>query len=433
VSFEGAPDPNDVLVDGLAGGRRLSAVRRIGPLLLSRSAEQGVLGLGSVLLARVLGVHDFAPLSVLLVLNSMALTLSDYGLGADALRLEVGRLASRHELRLVRLRNLSVAVVTVTVGALVGGDGGTILALGGLLWGASAESFVRRAAALRAGAVASVVCSELAGAILLAVGVVCATIAEERALFIFGLALVAKQLVEVIVVRGWRQQFGDVEPLRDTRVLWWAQVVAYAIANVDYLILGLFQPAEVFSVYVLAFRLANALPSQLSFVAGRVLSVDLASEDHGARQEVYRSYTRSLFVLGAGGAIITALLAQLLPDILGDDWKAITWVLTALACAVPWRMVLGVAGTLAVVAQRSHSLLRLELAHLAVLVIAYGITAAIGLGAFVVTVGASVVIVNIAYHHTAGQMAGVRPWSRLLPLAAGSLLAIGVAGSQILT
>jgi len=431
VSADGTADAPDVLGGGTDRGQPLRPARRIAPLLVSRSAEQAVLGIGSVLLARVLGLEEFAPISVLLIVNSMALTLSDYGLGADALRLEAGRLASRGELRRVRWRNMGVAVVTLVLGGVIGGDVGVVVAIGGLLWGASAESFVRRSAALRGGAVGSVVRSELAGASLLAVGVVAATTADEHALTVFGLALVAKQLVEVVVVRTWREQFADVEPVRDTRILWWAQVVAYAIANVDYLILGLFQPAEVFSVYVLAFRLANALPSQLSFVAGRVLSVDLAAESDGARQEVYRRYTKTLFLLGSGGAVATGILAQLLPDVLGEEWRTITWVLTALACSVPWRMVLGVAGTLAVVAQRSQDLLTLELIHLTLLVAAYAAAAAVELRAFVVTVGGSVVIANLAYHRVAGRMAGIRPWSQLVPLAGATLVAIGAAAWQI--
>ena len=135
--------------------------------------------------------------------------------------------------------------------------------------------------------------------------------------------------------------------------------MAYAIANVDYVILGLFQPGAVFAVYVLAFRLANAIPSQLSFVAARVLTVDLAADDPEGRQPVYEQYTRTLFLFGIVGAVATGLLAGVLPDVLGAEWRSITWVLAALACVVPWRMVLGVAGTLGVVAQRSRDLLSL--------------------------------------------------------------------------
>ena len=166
-------------------------------------------------------------------------------------------------------------------------------------------------------------------------------------------------------------------------------------------------------------------------MAARVLTVDLAADDPAGRQPVYEQYTRTLFLFGIGGAVATGLLAGLLPDVLGAEWQSITWVLAALACVVPWRMVLGVAGTLGVVAQRSKDLLSLELVHLGLVVVAFSIAAAIGLQAFVATVAGSVVLANLAYHRLAGRMAGVRSWAPLVPLAAVTFVGLVLTASQI--
>ena len=95
-----------------------------------------------------------------------------------------------------------IVVAAVAVGVVAGGDMGVVVGLGGLLWATSAESFVRRSAALRGGRVTSVVRAELIGAAVLAVGLGAAVVAEQHAVWIFGVALVAKQFVEVGVVRG---------------------------------------------------------------------------------------------------------------------------------------------------------------------------------------------------------------------------------------
>ena len=97
--------------DGIQLEEPVGPGRRVGALLVSRSAEQAVLGIGSILLARAVGLEAFVPISVLLIVTSMSLTLSDYGLGADALRLEEGRLASLGELRRVRACNAVIAAI----------------------------------------------------------------------------------------------------------------------------------------------------------------------------------------------------------------------------------------------------------------------------------------------------------------------------------
>src|SRR5690606_1743537 len=56
-------------------------------LTLGRVMEQGLLGLAMLLLAARLGVRDFAPVSVLFVVNSLSATLADHGVAYSVLRL----------------------------------------------------------------------------------------------------------------------------------------------------------------------------------------------------------------------------------------------------------------------------------------------------------------------------------------------------------
>ena len=84
------------------------AGRRLPILLASRVIEQCVLGGASLLLAARLGLDGFAPVSALLVVNSAAVTLSDYGIGLAALRCPPGETVALRSLQRMRLVNLAI-------------------------------------------------------------------------------------------------------------------------------------------------------------------------------------------------------------------------------------------------------------------------------------------------------------------------------------
>ena len=400
-------------------------------MLLSRLWEQAVLGLGAMLLARQLGIDQFAPVSVLLIVNSLSVTLADFGLGADVIRQGSGQSGSLEDLRAVRLRNGAGALAGVLAGWIIGGDGGLVLALSAGVWAAAAESSIRRASALRLRSERSVMIAELAGSTTLVGFIVAGSVSTSRGVALVGCGLILKSVLEAALLPGWRAAFAHVEGNRDRRPLWVAQAVAYTIANLDFLILGLLQPKAVFAVYTLAFRLASAVPSQLAYVVGRISSVDLAEAVGSERQAPYVAYTRMLFTAGVVGALATAAIAPALPWALGDDWDSIPWLVVALSCAIPWRMAIGVAGTLAMVEHRSSELLRIELVHLVVVGLAYSAGAAIGLAAFVGIVVVSTVAATVVYHLRCTQLSSLTAWRPLVPLGIATLVAIAVIAPQV--
>ena len=60
---------------------RSAGSRRVRLLVMGKLADQGALFLGSLLVARAVGPAAFAPVGVLLIVNSMSVQLSDLGLG----------------------------------------------------------------------------------------------------------------------------------------------------------------------------------------------------------------------------------------------------------------------------------------------------------------------------------------------------------------
>lgn len=401
-------------------------------LLLSRIIEQGVIGLGSLALARVLGVDDFAVPSALLIINSLTVTLSDLGLGTDVLRLGPGERAADRRLWAMRAVGSAATISGVVGGLLVGGEVGGLLAAAGILWLCSAEAFVRKSGAIRQGAVRSVAGGEILGSVVLAAAILVACARQDATLTLLVGGLIGKCVVEVVCAREWRQSFATDGVAGDQLALWVAQAVAYLVANVDFVVVGAILGDRSFAVYALAFRLSSALPSQLSYVAGRTASVDLATLPE-LRQQTYLRYIRPLFLAGLAASGITVALAPVVPQILGPGWGSLSWVLVVLAMATPWRMILGLAGTLLIVARRSSLLLGVELAHLVVLLGGLVVAASIGLAPFVAVAAISSVLAVLAYHRVATGLEGLKWWGALLPSSAASVVLIGLASSLVAT
>jgi O-antigen/teichoic acid export membrane protein len=401
------------------------------PLLASRVVEQGTIGIGALLLARAAGVEGFAAPSAILVFNSLAVTLADLGLGTDVLRLGPHEFASRRRLRSMRQIDVVGAVLATAVGASLGGDARVVAIGAGVMWFASAESYVRRSGAIRKGAIRSVVAGEIGGSVVLAGAFAFACASPDQAPVALVIGFVAKSVVESMSSRRWQECFSAEGVVGDQLALWLAQVVAFAIANLDFVAVSLLLGAPPFAVYALAFRLSNAAPSQLAYVAGRTASVDLAARPH-ERDVVYRRYFRPLFAMGLIAAIGTALAAPLLPRLLAaDEWDSITGVLLVLAVAIPWRMVLGLGGTLMIVARRADLLLRVECVHVVFLAGALFASGSAGFGPLVAVAAGSTVVSVLAYHHTAARVTEARLPRAAIPAAVASLVCVGALAASV--
>lgn len=400
-------------------------------LFIARLFEQAALGAGSLLLAGVLGVDDFAPISLLIVINSFAVIASDFGLGLAIMRLPPDHRVALRSLHQLRAVNGAITVAGILAGAAIGGTNGWLVALSALTWSTSAEAFVRKSAALRLMAEKRVALAEGLGAVAFLL-IVCASVAEPSwALPLTGFAFAAKQIIEAAVSAPWRDMFAvDGEPPAPWALLG-TQVLAFAIRNVDFLIVGaVFAPA-VFSVYVLAWRAANLAPAQLARVATRVSMVSFAeNEEH--RQELYDRYVRNLFGLGLAGGALTAAAAPLLPLLLGESWRSATGVIIVLAIAVPFRMVLGISVSLAMASGVARHLMGWEVARLALNVAFFAAAATFGFPALVAAVALMSILPGAHYNVMFARRSGLRPAPYLLPAAVvASILA--VLGASLIT
>ena len=240
---------------------------RTGQLLVARVVEQGVIGLASLVLAARLGVDAFAPVSALFVINSLAVLLSDFGLGMRVLSTAPQTVAVG-TFRLVRLVNLCVAVVAAVAGLWLHDTLGLVVALSGAIWLMSAEAYVRKAALVRLGRVRRVAVSEGIGSTVFALVVVVAVVRPSVAVAWVGTVFILKHVVEALASRGTAGAFcADGEPIHRALHVWVTQLLAYGCANADFLIVGIVISSAAFSVYSLAFRIAAVVTSQVSYAA----------------------------------------------------------------------------------------------------------------------------------------------------------------------
>ncbi len=399
-------------------------------LLLSRAVEQGLLAAILVVLARRLDPTAFAPISVLFIVYSLSVTLSDFGIGLDLLRLPVSKLMHLSSLRAMRIANLVIALTCVLVGIIVGEDVGAVIATGGVIWATSAEAYVRSSGALRRGQASRIAKADSSGMVIAALAIFILANGSSIIL-VTGCALAAKQVIASLWFFDWRDDFSSTGQRPRPLATWTTQGLAFATANVDYLIGGLLLGPEFLSVYLVAFRLSNAAPSQVAAVTSRVAVADLAAESGAARGPVYSRLMLGVGAVGLLAAVGTALLAPLLPLILGDSWKAVAPVAVVLAAAVPARLLMGIAGALMLSINRVKSLAILESGRLigtAGLLIVGGL---VGEAGFVVASAASV-IVGSAILHRVGTSKARLGMPRWLVLSSAVLLCVAGACGMLI-
>lgn len=370
--------------------------RSAAALALARFGEQGVLGGCLLLLALRLPVAEFGLVSLVVSFQAMSIVASDHGLGLAVLATPPGGGVARHHLSRCRSRNGAVLLLTsaVALGVAVLMDERTlaaVVALCGLLWAASAEAYIRKSAALRLGRSQEVARIEVAGSALVLAAVVAGGY-PGRAAVALALGFVLKSLLEAlrfptVVAATFTDDGDDVAP----GWVWGSQVLAYATANVDYVLVGFLLGGRALGLYGLAFRAASLLPSQLNAVLVRLGTVDLADRTPGERRAVMAPLVRRLLVAGAAFGIVGALASPLVGPVLGDRWADAAPLMVPLFLVVPWRVLLPVVGMTALVDGRAATLCRLEGLRLAVTTLAVLVGAVIGVGG-VATLGSLTLI-----------------------------------------
>ncbi|MEX1006544.1 MAG: oligosaccharide flippase family protein [Acidimicrobiia bacterium] len=380
---------------------------RFPALLVSRVVEQCALGGVSLLLAARLGTLAFAPIGVLFVVNSAAVTLSDFGVGLAALRCPVQLHVATAVRRRMRLLNGVVLVVGVLVGSAVAGDTGLLIAASAAIWWSSSEAFVEKASAINRGRGARAASAELVGSVCFA-GLAVAFAHGSLALAVIGGGLVTKHVLEALIARSHEDVFARDGVAGEIGALWVTQALAFAIANVDYLLVAIMLGPSAFSVYSIAYRLAVGVPATVAYVASRTAVAELASVDDAAARELrYGRYVRPLFVLGAAAGLAVAVCAPVLANLLGQQWAQVGPTAAVLAIALPWRMIAGQAGALAITGGNTRRLVGWELERLLGFSVAYSIAAWFGFSAFVASVSIAWIVGITLLRRTAERTDGI--------------------------
>jgi O-antigen/teichoic acid export membrane protein len=399
------------------------------PLTISRAIDQGALGLGSLVLARVLGPDAFAPVAVLFIVNSLAVQVSDFGVGFAVYRSAPGVRLARRSLDRLRIVNGVAAVVAVAVGAALGGSDGAVVAAGGLVWLLSSEAYVRKAAALKQGATSQVVAVEISSAAVFFVGVLVVVGLDLNPAWA-ALPFVAKHLVETAGIRSWHSAFStDGIPARSGPE-WLGQIMTYLVANVDYVLIGWLLGPELLSLYVIAFRFAATVPAFLANPITQTAFIEFAEVGGDQRQPVYDHLLRRITVIGIAGTALLLVAAPLLPIVLGPDWDQTAPLLALLAIAVPWRLLLGTTVALAITAGRARLVVGWESVRLVVMAAMVVVATRGGLSTTAAVVSLGTVVLLAGEHVLACRVGRVHPPRWMIAataVVACVLLALAVA------
>lgn len=402
------------------------AGQRLPALLASRVVEQCVIGLASLLLAARLGPAEFAPVSVLLIVNSAALTLSDWGVGLSVLRRAPGERVARRALAGMRVANLTLLAGGVLAGLAVGGATGTVLVASAAIWWSTAEAYLAKAAAINIGDGHRAAVAEIVGSVVFVVPVV-ALATGSAAVAIVGGALIAKHLAEALVAGRPGFAFAADGARPELGAMWGTQLLAFLVGNADYVVVALVLGAEAFSIYSVGYRVAVAIPSVVAYAATRTSLADLGAAGSPAlRQTRFLAYVRPLFVLGVAGALLAAAVGAVLPGMLGSGWAGLAATTVVLAVAAPWRMVFGQAGALTLVARRSRALVARQIVQLVGFVVLGALAALVGYGAFVAVTTCCWIVSVTLMTRAAADDASIRGWPALSSLA---LLGIAVVAT----
>jgi O-antigen/teichoic acid export membrane protein len=291
----------------------------------------------------------------------------------------------------------------------------------------SAEGYVRKAAALKLDCPSEVARSEIAGAVVFAVGTVIAVALQSDVdvVVVVGLMFGAKHLVELLSVRTWRPMFARDGSLARSGPEWLGQVFTYLTANADYVVLGVMLGAADLSRYVISFRFASAMPALVANPITQGAFVDLAEateEDH--RQTAYDTVVRRALSTGVLAAIGLMAAAPALQAVLGEAWSGTAALIVVLALSVPFRLLLGATIAQAITAGAARQVVMWEFGRLVLVTTAAVVGASFSLMAATAAISVATIVSVTGEHRLAASVSGTRMDRRLVPAAGMAVAAV---------
>ncbi len=417
-------DGNNMYPVSTEGAATTGSVAKKGAwMALGRVADQAALGIAGLVLAARLSVDAYAAVALVLVGHSVAATLSDLGLAHELLRLAPGERASSHYLRAVRAIN----VLCLLAAALLFATDAPVAAIIAGLWALNSEAMLRQSTTMLDVGHRRLGLAQVASAALLAVLVVAFAHDAE----VLGLVIGARVLFEYALLRPAGRWFtdgrdgrSDLQPLRVLAT----HGIGFGNRNVDFLIGAPFLGTVGFARYVFAYRLANAGFAPVGTIATRLGIAELA----GGGPELeprYRRGTAALFLGGLAAAVVTGGGAFLVPWLVGDRWAQAVPLILYLTVALPFRFIDGVISPLLYVSGHHGKAVVLELARLALIVVAVLVGTAIGgVVGLAVAMSAATIVSVVAGHRWAAAKAGISSarWLDHAGLGAVLILVVGL-------
>lgn len=409
----------------LASGRGEFGLRSLAPTVISRGLDQSLLGISSLLIARLVGTEAFAPFASLYIVYALAGQVADGGLAFAILRTPRGNAVSAasgwHRLG----ANLFIAIAATLVGFTLAGAAGTVVTAGGWIWLCGALSYVGRATLQWAGLELRLARAE-AGSAAIFFGLVALLVRSSDDLLVFGLLLAGKSLLEFGLQAMPTQVFSPAGSTPAAASEWIGQMVTYSAANVDYLLIGLMVGPSALSVYAIAFRLASAFSSIVASPLTR--SAFIQYTNSASLQAVNDLILRQVTVVGAAGVALTFIASPLLPVILGTGWEQTSELTLLLGMALPWRLLLGPTVAMGITTGRANSVIRWEMARLVLLAAAVAVFSFSILAVAAAVAGATIISVTVA-HAVSAQGAKVTPPLRLFIGSGASVVLIGLTAA----
>lgn len=399
-----------------------SPIRRLLVMIGTRGLDQLALGGASLLIARRTGTEDFAPFATIFILYALASQVGDGGLAFAILRMPRSATIASSSRDQRRVASIVLAAFAVVIGYTMGGVAGTVIAVGGFTLVTGPAVYVGRASLQRAGDTQRLSQAEgvAAVAFLASVVVLVHTIDD---LLLFGLLCVGKHLVELVLQRSGHRVFStDGSPVKASGV-WFSQIVTYATANVDYLIVGALLGPEALSIYAIGFRLASAFSSVVSAPLTRTAFVDFANTSDAQAQ--HDRLLKQIAIFGVIGIGATCVVGLVLPVLLGSEWAATRTVTVLLGLALPWRLLLGPVVALGLTSGTARRVIGWELVRMVGLAASIAIASG-SLNAVAGAVSAATIVTVTWAYRKATAAAGLAP-STPLQAAAGATAALSLA------